>query len=1011
MRWRWTAGLSCLIPVLSWAALLGQSLPYKRYSVDQGLLQSTVFTIFQDQQGYLWFGTSAGPCRFDGHSFQAFEKDFEAGSVPVRDMAQESDGTLWFATSKGVVRYDGQQFTTFDLTASFPPGNTRALAIDDAGVLWAALGDGGLVRWENGLFRQHRLMAEDLVVNDLKRGPEDTIWLATNKGLWTLKQGSSARIPIFGEDNLATVQPGHGGTVWVALSQGGSKQAGVHAWRRGSPTTRLILAEPTINDLFEDSKGQLWISTRDKGAFLYDGQQLQRHDRGSGFPASGVNAIFEDHEGGIWFGTYGRGAIRLGNKHLRNYTAQNGLVEPSTYAIAGNRDAIWLTTDGGGVAQITSQGMRTYGTDQGLAGNKAMSVALGRDGRIYIGTLSGLSILEEGSFRNLHAPEELPSDMVFAIHEDRDGDVWIATISGIGCLRAGTRRGFPRGVPGKGRRFNAIAEHADGTLWFAGEGLLSQQGGRFTEVHWPENFRNSYVYDAVVDDHGLLWLATNQGLIRYSDGNFHRFTTADGLSHLLCKALTVDARGHLWIGTLRGIDRFDGRHFQHINASDGLPASEINRGAAFTDPKGNLWFGTVLGVSMLKAGAPLDWVREPPPVHITHLEINGRLMDPSLSLPKLAFHQNDLSLRFTAISFTDPHQIHYLSRLYPLESQWQMGRGDALRYTNLAPGDYRFQVMAFRPGPEDPAAWTEQMNTMAEEAEAQMTGVNTAEFNFRISPPFWQSSWFLWISILVVAILAYLLFRASVRRARLKAEARSAVEANKTKSAFLAHMSHELRTPLNAILGYSEILEEDFRYNHQDEYLEDIRKLQSSAHHLLSLINNILDISKIDSGKMMVFFEEFDAGTIIELVRSTAIPMVRKHENELIVRCGDVGPIRADKAKLRQVLLNLISNANQFTRDGQITLDIARKKDREGQWVLLRVIDTGVGMTTEEKRQLFTERQDTGSGIGFNHNGLGLLISKRFCDMMGAELSVESEPGKGSTFTVKLPAPKAVARA
>jgi signal transduction histidine kinase len=559
-------------------------------------------------------------------------------------------------------------------------------------------------------------------------------------------------------------------------------------------------------------------------------------------------------------------------------------------------------------------------------------------------------------------------------------------------------------VPGDGYRFNAIAEEAGGTLWFAGARLMRYDNGRFTFEPFPPDWPRPYVHDALVDNHDVLWLATSNGLVRRENGRFERFTTTNGLSHSLCKALTLDARGHLWIGTLNGIDHYNDGRFQHLGVKDGLPSSEINRGAAFTDQKGNLWFGTVQGTTMLQAGISLDSVQTPPPVHITQLEIEGRPLDPSRPAPQFSYHQNDLSVRFTGISFADPEDLNFFTRLLPMDQDWQQNQVHALRYNNLPPGDYTFQVKAVRNGGE-------RFDFSGGSNDFDPDAANTASYRFQIGQPFWSAAWFIVTASVLLLFFTFVLFRASVRRERLKVQARSAVEANKTKSAFLAHMSHELRTPLNAIIGYSEILDEDFPYNHQDEYLDDISKLQPSAHHLLSLINNILDISKIDSGKMMVFFEDFDAGTIIELVRSTAIPMVRKNQNELIVRCADVGRIRADKAKLRQVLLNLISNASQFTREGQVTLDISREKDKSGQWVVFRVVDTGVGMTTEEKRLLFADQGKPGSPAGFNHNGLGLLISKRFCDMMGAELSVESEPGKGSTFTVRLPAPKAVARA
>ena len=362
-----------------------------------------------------------------------------------------------------------------------------------------------------------------------------------------------------------------------------------------------------------------------------------------------------------------------------------------------------------------------------------------------------------------------------------------------------------------------------------------------------------------------------------------------------------------------------------------------------------------------------------------------REMEQGLALP---FNQNAVEFEFSGITFTAPEDMVYEYQLEGLRSDWVSGKNNVLPFASLAPGDYTFRVKAFNAdGVESP---------------------EPASYSFTIIPPLWRRGWFIALEVMVALLAVYLIIQAQVRRERLKAEALSAIEANRAKSAFLAHMSHELRTPLNAILGYSEILEEDFRYNQHQDYVEDIRKVQFSAHQLLSLINNILDISKIDAGKMMVFMEDFEANAIIEMVRTMVMPLVRKNDNEFIVRCRDVGQIHADKAKLRQVLLNLISNAAKFTRDGRIIMDISSQTEGDQKWVVFKVIDNGIGMTEEEMAALFHEYNQASKSLDSNlgGTGLGLVISRRFCQMMHGKLTVDSVQGEGSTFTVKLPAPK-----
>ena len=231
--------------------------------------------------------------------------------------------------------------------------------------------------------------------------------------------------------------------------------------------------------------------------------------------------------------------------------------------------------------------------------------------------------------------------------------------------------------------------------------------------------------------------------------------------------------------------------------------------------------------------------------------------------------------------------------------------------------------------------------------------------------------------------------------------------ANQAKSAFLATMSHELRTPMNAILGYSEILMEDAQEKGQEEFIPDLEKIHASGNHLLSLINNILDLSKIEAGKMDLFLESFGISRVIEDVVSTVRPLVEKNGNTLEVRCAaDLGTMHADLTKVRQSLFNLLSNACKFTENGTITLEASREPLGGVDWIKFSVSDTGIGMDPEQMEKLFQPfvQGDASTSRKFGGTGLGMTITHRFCAMMGGEITAKSEPGRGTTFTIRLPA-------
>jgi len=233
-----------------------------------------------------------------------------------------------------------------------------------------------------------------------------------------------------------------------------------------------------------------------------------------------------------------------------------------------------------------------------------------------------------------------------------------------------------------------------------------------------------------------------------------------------------------------------------------------------------------------------------------------------------------------------------------------------------------------------------------------------------------------------------------------------AVAASRSKSHFVANMSHELRTPLNAILGYSEILEEDALAASRHDQVADLRRINGAGKHLLALINDILDLSKIEAGQMELFYETVDTEQLVRGVCNTLEAVLEKNQNRFVLQLSPgLGVIRTDATKLRQTLFNLLSNAAKFTQGGVVELRVERKVDSLGEHVLFVVSDTGVGMTPAQVAELFKpfKQGDASTARKFGGTGLGLAITDRFCQMLGAALTVESTLGAGSVFTVRLP--------
>jgi signal transduction histidine kinase len=237
-------------------------------------------------------------------------------------------------------------------------------------------------------------------------------------------------------------------------------------------------------------------------------------------------------------------------------------------------------------------------------------------------------------------------------------------------------------------------------------------------------------------------------------------------------------------------------------------------------------------------------------------------------------------------------------------------------------------------------------------------------------------------------------------------KSRQLAEASQHKSQFLANMSHELRTPLNAIIGVTEMLREDAEQEKQKVLFEPLDRVLGAGRHLLALINDILDLSKIEAGRMELNLDTFALPPLIDEVVKTIEPLAAKNGNQIAVHCdAALGMMHADQIRLRQALLNLMSNANKFTEKGTVTIAAHQGQENSRDWVTLSVADTGIGMTPEQMDKLFQEFSQASSTTAskYGGTGLGLVISRRFCQMMGGDITVESEPGKGSTFTIRLP--------
>ena len=1042
---------SCLKISTSYANIR-ESFNFKNITIEDGLSQSTVETIYQDSKGYIWIGTNDGLDRYNGYEFKHYKHDkYDKNSIAnnyIVDIIEDKNGYIWVSTIGGLSRINPDKDEIKNYYSKEDRGNLsnsnlwQLLCTKDNRLIASTI-DGLNVYDKNKdkftriLYKEGELPSQ--YIYSLEEDINGHIWVGTDNGLVELDKDLNivkSYHDTIGDSDVYNVYDDSKGNIWVCTLDNGLfkinlDDKSVENYKNNN--SKISIPSNNVRDIISDSEGKLWIAT-DKGlcTFDYEREEFITYNKklyqSNSLIDDEIFCLLKDSSGLIWIGTYS-GISRFNPNssftHFKSDPYDNNSISGNViHGIYEDDDkTLWIGTNESGVNIINGESIKHLNKENSNLVSDLIEDITGFKNYIFIGTNEGLSVLVKNdktvknyTITNYTTKDGLPSNKIRSLFIDSKGYLWIGTNKGLAILDINNNKIIDityildeMGVSDKFIR--AVYEDSKGNYYIGCflEGGLIKINPNTKEYKIYKNIENDdysisnnsirYINE---DLYGNILVGTSHGIniLNLSTDKFNHYTEKDGLINNTIYGILVDKNNGIWMSTNAGISKLstEDATFKNFTITDGLQSNEFNGRACFKSKDGNMYFGGINGFNVFNS-QDIELSTFEPKVIFDNFEINGTNKK-DISNIKFKSNENNIKINFFTNDYKNTKTTQYYYKLEGLENEWNMTNSNSLVFANLGSGDYTLKIKTIT-----------QHGVMSDESSV----------HFTINPPIWRSNYAIciYLILIIISILRYMhkvntldrLVNERTNKLRKEMEKneqlfKKVLSLEQNKNNYFVNLSHELRTPLNVLSSINQLIKE---FTKKDNFITPEKLsyymgiMDRNCSRLLSLINNLIDHTKIENNSYIINKKDED---IVYLVEETVLDMKEYIEEKGLELIFDTDieekVIRCDKVDIERCIINLVGNAVKFTPEGGLIEVLLQDLDDK---VKIIVKDNGIGISEENQKIIFDRFNQVvdESSEQKGGSGLGLTITKQLITLHNGEIYVESEVGVGSEFIIILP--------